>query len=178
MVHVGRSLGVVVVGWASGFLIAIAWGATRANNPQLASTLSGWAIAGMLVTGTLLVSIAVSDRAERRGADRAARRQRETENAATAAKALEERSAARIAGLEARLADEQEELNAAVASLAGTGHVSAGIVEPVPDPADAELEPLLRQEVVDAVAELVERAEPGQTAALAGEWEALLERAR
>jgi hypothetical protein len=183
MVHVGRSLGVVVVGWASGFLIAIAWGATRANNPQLASTLSGWAIAGMLVTGTLLVSIAVSDRAERRGADRAARRQRETESAATAAKALEERSAARIAELEARLADEQEELNAAVASLAtaelaGTGHVSAGIVEPVHDPADAELEPLLRQEVVDAVAELVERAEPGQTAALAGEWEALLERAR
>jgi C4-dicarboxylate-specific signal transduction histidine kinase len=184
MVHVGRSLGVVVVGWISGFMIAIAWGATRVNNPRLASALSGWAIAGMVITGLLLVSIAVSDRAERRRAERATQRwERETDTAAAAAKALEERSAARIAELEARLAREQEVLDAAVASLAtaelaATGHVSAGLVEPVPDPAAAELEPVLRQEVVDAVAELVGRVEPGTTALLAGELEALVEKSR
>jgi hypothetical protein len=184
MVHVRRSLGVVVVGWASGFLIAIAWGATRVNNPRLASALSGWAIAGMVVTGILLVSIALSDRAERIRDERAAERwQRETESAALAATTQEERSAARIAELEARLAQEQEELDAAVATLASaelaaTGHVSAGIVDPLPDPAASVLEPALRQEVVDTVAELVGRAEPGQSAALAGELEALLEKTR
>ena len=178
MVHVGRSLGVVVVGWASGFLIAIAWGATRANNPRLASTLSGWAIAGMVVTSLLLLSIAVSDRAERRRDARAARRSRAAQRAATAARALEKRSAARIAELEARLAREQEQLDAAVASLAATGQVSSGIVDPIPDAAAAELEPVLRQEVVDTVAQLVGRAEPGQTAVLAEELEALLEKAR
>ena len=166
MAHVGRSLGVVVVGWASGFLIAIAWGATRANNPRLASTLSEWAIAGMVVTGLILLSIAVSDRAERRRAIRATQRwERETESTAAAARALEERSAARIAALEARLTREQEQLDAAVASL-----VSAE------DPAASELEPALRQQLVDTVAELVR--EPGQTAALATELEALLEKAR
>jgi hypothetical protein len=185
MAHVGRSLGVVVVGWASGFLLAIAWGATRANNPRLGSILSGWAIAGMVVTGVLLASIAVSNRAERRRAARADREQREAHSAvsaAAAARALEERSGARIAELEARLAREQEELDAAVASLAATelaetGHVSAGLVEPASDPRAAELEPALRQEVVDTVAELLGRSE-AQSAALAGELAALLENAR
>ncbi len=173
----------MVVGWASGFLIAIAWGATRANNPRLASTLSGWAIAGMVVTGLLLLSIAVSDRSEARRATRtAARAQRETERAATEARDLERRSAARLTALEARLAREQEELDAAIAflaaaELAGTGHVGRSIVDLVPDPDAAQLEPMLRQEVVDAVAELVGKVDPVETAALAGELEALLEKA-
>ena len=138
MAHVGRSLGVVVVGWASGFLIAIAWGATRANNPRLASILSGWAIAGMAVTGLLLLSIALSDRGERRRAARESQQRAASAEAAEAAATAERRSAARIAALEARLAREQEELDATVASLAAaqlaaTGHVNAGLVEAVPD---------------------------------------------
>ena len=112
----------------------------------------------MVVTGLILLSIAVSDRAERRRAIGATQRwARETESAAAAA--LEERSAARIAALEARLAREQEQLDAAVASLASD-------------------ELALRQELVDAVAELVGRGEPGQTVVLATELEALLEKAR
>jgi hypothetical protein len=176
MVQVRRSLVVVVVGWASGFLIAIAWGATRANNPQLASILSGWAIGGMVVTGLLLISIALSDLAERRRAGRSAAR---PEPQATSAPTLTEaRRAARIAQLEEHLAHEQQELDAAVASLAATGHRSAGMVDPVPDPGAAALEPVLRQEVVDAVAQLVARTDPAQEAELAGELEALLEKAR
>ncbi len=61
----GRSLGLVVVGWCSGFLIAIAWGVSRANHPRLASMLSGWVIAGLVVTAVLLLSIAITNRVER-----------------------------------------------------------------------------------------------------------------
>ncbi len=211
MAHVGRSLGVVVVGWGTGFLIALAWGATRVNNPRLTSVLSGWAIAGMVVIGVLLLSIVVRDRTEHLGetrtsadppritdepprATRKPRRPRAaaphttdqshaaTARAARAAAAAEKRSAARIAELEARLAREQEELDAAVASLAATelaetGHITGGMGDPDPDPAAAELEPVLRQEVVDVVAELVGRVEPGKTAALAEELAARLEKA-
>jgi C4-dicarboxylate-specific signal transduction histidine kinase len=187
MAHVGRSVGVVIVGWVSGFLVAVAWGATRANNPRLASTLSVWAIAGMVVTGLLLVSIALSDRAERRRVAQAAERQTSmvtgAMTATTAATVSEQRAAARIAELEARLAREQEELDAAAASLAAselaaTGHLSPGIVDPVPNPMAAELEPVLRQEVVETVAQLVGRTGPGQSAMLAEEVEALLEKVR
>jgi C4-dicarboxylate-specific signal transduction histidine kinase len=187
MAHVGRSVGVVTVGWGSGFLVAIAWGATRANNPRLASTLSGWAIAGMVVTGVLLVWIALSDRAERRRARKPEESQTEASvsptTAAAAATVSEQRAAARIAELETRLAREQEELDAAAAALAATdlaatGHVSPGMVDAVPDPLAAELEPVLRQEVVETVAQLVGRTGPGDSAVLAEEVEALLEKVR
>jgi C4-dicarboxylate-specific signal transduction histidine kinase len=187
MAHVGRSVGVVIVGWGSGFLVAVAWGATRANNPRLASTLSWWAIAGMVVTGLLLISIALSDRAERRRVARQEQRQistAATDTSATAAATVSEgRAAARIAELEARLAREQEELDAAVSSLAAaelaaTGHVSPGTADAVPDPVAAVLEPVLRQEVVETVAQLMARTGPGQSAVLAEEVEALLEKVR
>ncbi|MDQ6846559.1 MAG: hypothetical protein M3019_03100 [Candidatus Dormibacteraeota bacterium] len=177
----GRSLGVVVVGWASGFLIALAWGATRANNPRLASALSGWAIAGMVVTALLLVWIAVSDRTDRRRAARESDRELAVVSAAAEAAANERRTAARIGRLEARLTREQEELDAAVASLGAaelaSGHVRAGPIDAVPDAEAAKLEPALRQEVLEAVAELVGR-HPAQTAEVAGQLEALLEKAR
>jgi len=44
---------VVTIGWLAGFLIAIAWGATRASNPRLSSSLSGWAIAGLVVCSAI-----------------------------------------------------------------------------------------------------------------------------
>ncbi len=67
----------------------------------------------------------------------------------------------------------------AATELAATGHVSAGHRRPRRrTPAAAELEPALRQEVVDAVAELLGRSGPAEPAVLAGELEALLEKAR
>ncbi|MBJ7596449.1 MAG: hypothetical protein JF886_16605 [Candidatus Dormibacteraeota bacterium] len=178
----GRSLGVVVVGWASGFLIAIAWSAARANNLRLATTLSGWAIAGMVVTALLLVWIALTNRADRRRAARESDREMAVVSPVAEAAATERRTAARIGRIEARLAREQEELDAAVASLAAaelaaTGHVHAGPVDAVPDAEAAKLEPILRQEVLETVADLVGR-DPAQTAVLAGQLEALLEKAR
>lgn len=173
----------VTIGWLSGFLIAVAWGATRADNPRLASTLSGWAIAGLVVTAVLLVSTALSDRARRRRVAREWRRQTRAASTAAAATAAEQRTAALIADLEARLAHEQEELDAAVASLAttelaATGHVSAGVIDQVPEADAVALEPALRQEVLDTVAELVGRGEPGETAALAGHLEEIIGRAQ
>ncbi len=55
---------------------------------------------------------------------------------------------------------------------------AAAASQPQADPAAAELEPVLRQEVVDVVAALVAGADPGQTAVLAGELEALLDKAQ
>ena len=192
MVHVGRSLGVVVVGWASGFLIAIAWGATRANNPRLASTLSGWAIVGMVVTGVLLLSIAVSDRAGRAprpsplrpARARDPRQPRAPTRTRREPPAAEERSAARIAELEARLAREQEELDAAVASLAATelaetGRITGGVAEPdsgrrpLPSSSRCCARRWSRRSPSWWVA-----TEPARGRRLAGELEALLEKAR
>lgn len=173
----------VTIGWLAGFLIAIAWGATRANNPRLASSLSGWAIAGLVVTALLLISTAVSARARRRRVAKEWRPQTQAAATADAAAAAEARTAALVAELEARLAQEQEELNAAVASLAATelaatGQLSQGVSDAVPEAGMAELEPVLRQEVLETVAELVGRGEPGETAALAGHLEEILSKAR
>ncbi len=123
-----------VAGWVTGFLIAIAWGATRANNARLASTLSVWAIVGMVVIALLLLSIAATDLVERRRSARAL--DPKTTPVATDTTDIERRAAVRIAEL-------------------------------------AELEPMLRKEVVDAVAKLVGAAATGPTPDLARELEAL-----
>jgi uncharacterized membrane protein len=178
---VKRSLVVVAVGWVAGFLIATALSSTHTGNPGLAGRLWPLAVAGMAVIALLLLAGALSGRAERRrsaGEARAA-----AESAAREVTEVERRSAARIAELETSLARELEKLDSAVASLAATQlqateRASAGTVAAVPDTTACELEPVLRREVVEAVAELVENAGPGETAALAGHLEALLGKAR
>jgi uncharacterized membrane protein YccC len=153
----------------SGFVIAVAWGVARGNNPKLGSSLSGWAIGGVVVIGLLLMSSALSDRAQRRRADREAERDTGTiaraEPGATVTTGAEQRAAARIADLEARLAREQQELEAAAASLAASQPAAPGQASPgIDDPVDTESEPELRQEVMQAVTELLARRGSGDAA--------------
>jgi hypothetical protein len=185
MAHMGRSLGAVIVGWGTGFVVAVALGSTHGGNPHLGSTLLGWAVAGGVVIGLLLLVNGMSrPRAQRHPAIAQPRRvgRQTAANSASTVKAVEERAAARVAELEALLARHEEELAATAASLAATdlaGAVQAvDLEEPPAGDAATELEPALRQEVVNTLAELVGHTETGDTALLAGELASLLDRAR
>jgi hypothetical protein len=164
-----RSLGGVILGWGCGFIIALAWGANRAHNPQLAADLLALGIVGLGVLAAFLVSLSLSDRAAR------PRDERE-EDAALAwpadasrtdragnAPALADVTAARIALLEARLAVEQAELEAAIATVAAA------------DAASVAAEPLLRAEVLETVVGLMGSAQLRQPDDIARELEHLLE---
>jgi hypothetical protein len=181
----GRSLGVVIVGWTSGFLIAIAWGASRANNPRLASILLGLVIAGVALVAFLLAFSALRGRAARRRPGPGWEWQADDTDVigATDVAVVEQHAAARIAELEARLALEQAELDLALATLAATELASPGVVvqDPVdtlPDPGTVALEPVLRQQVLDTVAELVEHAEHGAEGELTVRLKELAEKGR
>jgi hypothetical protein len=178
---VRRSLGVVAVGWVAGFLVAIALGSTHTNNAGVASALSRLALAGIMVLALLLLAGELSKRAARRALTDES--DADIDGAAREAAEAERRSAARIAELETSLARELEKLDSAAASLAATPlvvteRVTAEVPEPLSDAAASDLEPVLRREVVEAVAELVEHADAGQTAELAGRLEALLGKPR
>ncbi len=166
-------------------MVAVALGSTHGGNPHLGSTLLGWAVAGGVVIGLLLLFNGMSrPRARRHPAVTQRRRVgRQTDaSSASAVSAVEERAAARVAELEALLARHEEELAATAASLAATE--VAGVDQAVdlgetgPGDGASELEPALRKEVVNTLAELVGRAETGETALLAGELASLLDRAR
>ncbi len=180
----GRAVGVVIVGWTSGFLLAIAWGATRVSNARLASSLLAVAIAAVVLTAVLLVINAVRGRAARRRPSPMIEPQADGTAVigATAVSVFEQRAAARIAELEARLALEEAELDAAVASLAAAELASTDDMGQ--DPADAgadteaaALEPVLRQQVLDTVAELVGHTAAGAETELAGHLKELGEKA-
>ena len=175
MAHVGRSIRVVIGGWVAGFLVAVVWGTTRANNGGHASFLSGWAILGLVVIGVLLLGSAVSELVGRRRVARdTAPRTASVVFPATAADeatATERQAATRIAELEARLAIEEAELETAAASLAAAeapmaGQPSAGIVFPASTDRAVELEPELREEVVETVAGLIATSRPEEAATL------------
>lgn len=163
-----RSLGGVILGWGCGFIIALAWGANRAHDPQLAAALLALGIVGLGVLATFLVSLSLSDRA--------ARLRDEPEEDATLAwpaaasrtvragdaPALADVTAARIALLEGRLAVEQAELEAAIATVAAA------------DAASVAAEPLLRKEVMETVVGLVGSAHLRQPDDIVRELEQLL----
>jgi hypothetical protein len=176
-----RSLRVALLGWSLGFLVAGLWGLTQTVNHRLASALFVPAGAGLVVLGVLLVADARRGRRwmslddvdgpefipaglgmvwspDKAAADVAAAA------AAATATAAADAAAARIAELEARLALEQLELDNVMHVLAETESVvptteeSAAVLRAV-DPADAEMEPLLRHEVLETLVELVGRKE-------------------
>lgn len=73
----------------------------------------------------------------------------------------------RVAALEARLAEEQRELDAIAAKLAAADRaagVTAKAKEPEYNPTAIEEEPVLRQELLDAVSGLTRQGATGATA--------------
>ncbi len=172
-----RSLRVALLGWSLGFLVAGLWGLTQTTNHRLASALFVPAGAGLVVLGVLLVadvrrgrrwmSLDDVDGPEFIPAGLGMVWSPDTATAdlaAATATAAADAAAARIAELEARLALEQLELDNVMHVLAETDSVVPTAEESAPvllaaDPADAEMEPLLRQEVLETLVELVGRKE-------------------
>jgi hypothetical protein len=186
-----RSLRVAILGFSCGFLLAGIWGLAQPGNHRLASMLfvpAGIGIAGL---GVLVAIDAVRKRrwtdledvdgaafiptygaslwsAQHAAADPAA-----PTPAAAAAAAAADAAAARIAELEARLAVEQQELDNVIHALDETAPLAPAVPATAPDHAErdsraAEMEPLLRQEVLDTLVELV-----GRKADVYREFEAL-----
>jgi hypothetical protein len=175
-----RSLRVAILGLSIGFLLAGLLGLTQPGNHPLASALFVPAGIGIAVLGVLLVVDALRDRrwmdledvdgpefiptygapawsARQAAADAAAAR-------APAAAAAADAAAARIAELEARLAIEEQELHNVVDALGETDPFASSAADSAPHLAEvdsdaAEMEPLLRQEVLETLIELVGRKE-------------------
>lgn len=190
-----RALRAAIVGWSTGFLIAVAWSGSRAHDPRMTSTLIPWAGGGLLVMALLLVVVGVREVLARRRlgrtqqADRAdaewfaqmrapALPERQGSDAveplqARVAAATADAAAARIAILEARLALEQEHVEATLRVLAREELLEAAMHRPGLVPADAE--PLLRAELTDALAELL--GSTGQVGEVSRHLETRLERA-
>lgn len=172
-----RSLRVALLGWSVGFLVAGLWGLSQPGNHRLASALFVPAGVGMVALGVFLVIGALRQRrwtdlddvdgpdlipthgahawsSHTTGAD---------VGDATTAAASAQAAATRIAELEARLALEQQQLDnvrhvlAAADALAGSGADTSAQPTEVDLAAAAEIEPLLRQEVLDTLVELVGR---------------------
>ena len=178
-----RSLRVAILGFSLGFLIAGLWGLTQPGNHQLASALFVPAGVGILLLGVFLVAdvlrrrrwmdLADVDGPEfipTYGAPALAARQAATgagpgrDASAAAAVAAADAAAARIAELEARLAIEEQELDNVVHALAEAGPLASSATDSAPQVANvesdaAETEPLLRQEVLETLVELVGRKE-------------------
>jgi hypothetical protein len=197
----GRSVRVAILGWSSGFVVALLIGANRVSNPHARSALLVAALVGLALMAVLMVSVAVADHVERRRwAEEEALDDEETldefvhltaralpttslpllDERASAVAAAAERTAATIAALEARLAVEQEELDAALeamaaADLLGSAHAfTASTYEEVAIDA-AAAEPVLRQQLLDTLVELVGRGEHRSSDDLAREFELLLQ---
>ena len=168
------------IGWSCGFAVAELWSAVSGGDHQLGLALLPWGIGGLLAMAGLLalggirrgVIHQLGVREARRDAAWFARMlptaspgvglSTPAGGVATAAAAA---SAARIALLEARLAQEQEALDAAMQAMAEqeaaaerpAQRVMAGV--PAEDPAVAE--PALRQELVTAMVEMMGGRKPG-----------------
>jgi hypothetical protein len=178
-----RSLRVAILGFSLGFLVAGLWGLTLPDNHQLASALFVAAGAGILVLGVFLVVDVLRHRRWMNLADvdgpefiptyggtalpsrqAAASATHVSAASAAAAVAAADAAAARIAELEARLAIEELELDNVVHALDEAGHLASTATDSAPrlalvDSEVAEMEPLLRQEVLETLVELVGRKE-------------------
>jgi hypothetical protein len=175
-----RSLRVAILGLSLGFLIAALWLLTQSGNDRLASALFVPAGAGILVLGVFLVvdvvrhsrwmDLADVDGPEfipTYGAAELPARQAATDAAAAsaaAAVAAADAAAARIAELEARLAIEEQELDNVVHALGEADPFAFSATDRPPQLADVDsdaagMEPLLRQEVLETLVELVGRKE-------------------
>jgi hypothetical protein len=171
-----RSLRVAILGFSVGFLLAGVWDLTQPGNHRLASALFVPAGVGILSLG---VFVLVDSLRARRWVDledvdgpefipthrapawpaRPAVSDPLPVPAATAVAAADA-AAVRIAELEARLAVEQQELENVVHALAETSPFAPSRAESALDleEADSEaagMEPLLRQEVLETLVELV-----------------------
>jgi hypothetical protein len=170
-----RSLRLVLIGWSLGFVLAGLWGFTQPGDHRLASVL--FVPAGIGVVGLGVVFVLKARRGDRwtelhdvavpafiPTQDAPTWSWREADHAApadpAAAVAAADAAAVRIAELEARLALEQQELDQVIQALAETdppalsdGNGATEVQEV--DASAAELEPLLRQEVLDTLVQLV-----------------------
>ena len=175
-----RSLRVTILGFSLGFLVAGLWGLTQPGNHGLASALLVPAGGGIVLLGGFLVvdmlrhrrwmnlaDVDGPDFIPTYGAPAAPARQAATcvaPASAAAAVAAADAAAARIAELEARLAIEEQELDNVVHALGEAGSFASPATDSPPqladvDPDAAEMEPLLRQEVLETLVELVGRKE-------------------
>jgi hypothetical protein len=171
-------LRVALFGWSLGFLAAGAWGLTQPANHRLATAMLVPAGIGTVLLLVLVLSDLVRNRGRHEWVDleevdgpehipvaHGMAAPAEAAAAGDVARAgapteLEDAAAARIAALEVRLAAEQEELDELIHALA---EADAAVLTPG-GPASltaeemasaAELEPMLRQQVLDALVELV-----------------------
>ena len=172
----GRSLRVALLGWSMGFLVAGLWGLTQTGNPHLASALLAPAALGMAVLLVLVLVGAAHDHFGHRWVDLdevdseehipPARPSRAATVAAprpvAAATPAGDDGSARIAALEERLAREQAELDQLLHALAEedaealeAGRQPSPVADAPVEPDAAALEPVLRQQVLDALVELV-----------------------
>ena len=164
-----RSLRLVLIGWSLGFLLAGLWGFTQPGDHRLASVL--FVLAGIGVVGLGVVFVLKALRGDRwtelhgvAGPEVISAQDAPTwswpQVDPAAAVAAADVAAVRIAELEARLALEQQELDQVIHALAETeppalsDGAGATELEEV-DATAAELEPLLRQEVLDTLVQLV-----------------------
>jgi hypothetical protein len=173
------------IGWTCGFAVAELWNAVGGGDHQLGVALLPWGIGGLVVMAGLLALSGIRRAVIHQLGLREARRDAAWfarmlpagphgvglsslagGGVATAAAAA---GAARIALLEARLAQEQEALDAAMQAMAEQEAAAERPAQrlvvggPVENPAVAE--PALRQELVNAMVELMGRRKPdGQQA--------------
>lgn len=168
-----RSLRMAILGWSLGFLVAGLWGLTQSGSHHLASALLVPAGVGLSVLVVLLVAGAAGedhgahtwvDLDEVDGPEHIPlplpAEPAVTAIAATSSTATESTgSEDRIALLEARLAAEQQQLDEMIHALAEADAAAlAGAPQTAPlveDPQAIELEPVLRRQVIEALAELV-----------------------
>jgi hypothetical protein len=178
-----RALRLAILGWACGFLAVVVIGMARGGQHGTTSLL-GPALIAIAVTAVLVLVAGARDlreaRRERRwwrAVEGATARQaaRHDERAAIA---VAEEAAARIAALEARLALEVEQLDAAAVALAEAELAASG------EPPEINLvgvavedEPVLRAQLVETFAAMVERADETHAAIALRDVETLLEKA-
>jgi hypothetical protein len=169
----GNSVERVILGWICGFLAALAWNASHAQNAQLAATFLTFALIGIAVLGLMLVAAGMRERAQRR--EEQARGGEDAEPPVPVAAdvgALAEAGAARIAALEARLAVEQQELETTIEAMAAADAAAAQAGVELADPAT---DPQIREQVIDAVAGLVGSGKPRRANDVVRDVETLLE---
>ncbi|MDQ2961390.1 MAG: hypothetical protein M3R48_10145 [Candidatus Dormibacteraeota bacterium] len=184
-----RVVRAAAIGWACGFGVAVAWSAVSGGDRQLGSALLFDGIGGLLVMAAVLAVAAVRTAVVHRRSVREAERDAAwfarilpagTDGAGTAvATATAELGVARIALLEARLADEQASLDAAMRAMAeqdaAVEVTGRRLMAEAPAENPAVTEPVLRQELVTALVELMGRPTAGSQ--LAQSTGSLLDRA-
>jgi hypothetical protein len=178
-----RALRLAMLGWACGFLAVVAVGMLRGGQHGSTSLL-GPALLAIAVTAALVLAAGARDlrdaRRERRwwrAVEVAAARQASRDEALVAM-AVADEAAARIAALEARLALEVEQLDAAAIALAEAELIAS---EEPPEinlvGVAVEDEPVLRAQLVETFAAMVERADETHAAIALRDVETLLEKA-